>query len=140
MPKHLAGPVGVNTQFEQVLDFKGKATPCVWKVKTLEAPQSVVLKGKMKVDMHAWYWPAKIKGERCSSALQQRRDAMPRHSDDADADFGCAALHGAAVKVTDKYYVQDGPSENTSVVRAAPSLLQLRRCIAASLHHTASPH
>ena len=98
VPKHLAGPVGVNTQFEQVLDFKGKATPCIWKVKTLEVPQSVVLKGKMKVDMHAWYWPAKIKGERASRGLRQRaaaettRDATPTAMLLTPAALRCMAL------------------------------------------------
>jgi hypothetical protein len=56
------GAIGVNTVFEQMVDIKGAATPVTWKVKTLAPPQELILKGKMKVDMHAWYWPAKVKG------------------------------------------------------------------------------
>jgi hypothetical protein len=64
--------VATNTVFEQMLDVKGTATPVTWKIKTLTPPQELVLKGKMKVDMHAWYWPAKVKGAR---AKRQQRSS-----------------------------------------------------------------
>ena len=38
-------------------------------VKKLQPPQQVTLKGKMKVDMHKWWWPGKITGARPGSIL-----------------------------------------------------------------------
>jgi hypothetical protein len=81
------GAVATNTVFEQMLDVKGTATPVTWKIKTLTPPQELVLKGKMKVDMHAWYWPAKVKGARAkpSAAQQQQQRAALRRSKRCDA-------------------------------------------------------
>jgi len=34
----------------------------LWKVKKLEPPCSVELKGKAKIDIHQWWWPGRVKG------------------------------------------------------------------------------
>ncbi len=113
-PQLTEGPIKVGDVFESSIDFKGRATPVKWKVKTLERPHEVMLKGKMHVNLHHWYWPAKIKGARPCTA--PRCDAAPAEALTASV-AAAAATHELPVKVLDKYFVQDGPGPNTSVVR-----------------------
>jgi hypothetical protein len=56
------GPLAAGTIFAQVIDIGGSSAEFVWKTKKFEPPLRVVLKGKAKVDMHQWFWPARIKG------------------------------------------------------------------------------
>ena len=83
------GPLAVGTIFAQEIDIGGASAQFTWRVsryfvaaclslripfgshrktKKFEPPLSVVLKGKAKVDMHQWFWPARIKGA-CKPAL-----------------------------------------------------------------------
>lgn len=52
--KTSSGPLAVGTKYEQQVDIAGGASTFVWKVSSFEPPDSVVLKGKAKVDFHKW--------------------------------------------------------------------------------------
>ena len=55
------GPLAAGAIFTQMIDIGGESAEFVWKMKKLQIPLSVVLKGKAKIDMHQWFWPARIK-------------------------------------------------------------------------------
>ena len=74
------------------------------KTKKFEPPLSVVLKGKAKVDMHQWFWPARIKGASepallCDPLYAYVQPNAPR-----------------PVKVEDRYYIQQGPTPDSVLV------------------------
>jgi hypothetical protein len=71
------GAIAEGTVFQQQVDIAGGAADFVWKVKKIEPPFSVELKGKAKVDIHQWWWPARLKGA-CSPRLARRR--TPTHA------------------------------------------------------------
>ena len=70
--KLTAEPIGEGTRFHQQVDIAGGAADFAWKVKKFEPPFSVTLKGTARnLDLHLWYWPARIKGA-CSRARRPR--------------------------------------------------------------------
>ena len=75
------------------------------KTKKFEPPLSVVLKGKAKVDMHQWFWPARIKGASEPALL---RDPALRLQPTKRVT--------RPVKVEDRYYIQQGPTPDSVLV------------------------
>ena len=99
------GPIRVGTVFQTTMDIAGRATPVTWKVKTLQSPQECVVKGKMKAR-------DATSPSGCHAASAH---ALVHTSQIARLVSWWPAK--VSVKVKQKYYLSEGPSPDTTMVR-----------------------